>query len=68
MEGKTPRVIENSEGSRTTASVVAFTPDGERIVGQAAKRQVRSSTCTLPGSQMLLTYCIGPHNTTTTQS
>jgi len=39
MEGKTPRVIENSEGSRTTASVVAFAPDGERLVGQAAKRQ-----------------------------
>ena len=44
MEGKTPRVIENSEGSRTTASVVAFTPDGERLVGQAAKRQVREKS------------------------
>jgi molecular chaperone DnaK len=30
MEGKTPRVLENSEGSRTTPSVVAFTKDGER--------------------------------------
>eukprot|EP00835_Amoeboradix_gromovi_P001336 NODE_59_length_25653_cov_0.289622.p2 type:complete len:640 gc:universal NODE_59_length_25653_cov_0.289622:21361-19442(-) len=39
MEGQTPRVIENSEGGRTTPSVVAFTKDGERLVGQAAKRQ-----------------------------
>ena len=40
MEGKTPRVIENSEGSRTTPSVVAFTADGEKLVGMPAKRQV----------------------------
>ncbi|RWS05187.1 Sar s 28 (heat shock protein 70-like protein 6) [Dinothrombium tinctorium] len=39
MEGKTPKVIENAEGSRTTPSVVAFTPDGERIVGMPARRQ-----------------------------
>ncbi|RMG27456.1 MAG: molecular chaperone DnaK [Gammaproteobacteria bacterium] len=39
MEGGKPRVIENSEGDRTTPSVVAFTEDGEVIVGQAAKRQ-----------------------------
>ncbi|MSO64356.1 MAG: molecular chaperone DnaK [Alphaproteobacteria bacterium] len=39
MEGKTPKVIENAEGVRTTPSMVAFTEDGERLVGQAAKRQ-----------------------------
>ncbi|KAF4303003.1 Heat shock protein Hsp70 [Botryosphaeria dothidea] len=39
MEGKQPRIIENSEGTRTTPSVVAFTKDGERLVGVAAKRQ-----------------------------
>jgi molecular chaperone DnaK len=39
MDGKNPRVIENSEGARTTPSVVAFTDDGERLVGQPAKRQ-----------------------------
>ena len=39
LEGKEPRVIENSEGSRTTPSMVAFTESGERLVGQVAKRQ-----------------------------
>src|ERR1043166_5028612 len=39
MEGSNPRVIENSEGSRTTPSIVAFTSNGERLVGQPAKRQ-----------------------------
>ncbi len=39
MEGKAPRVIENAEGMRTTPSIVAFTDDGERLVGQPAKRQ-----------------------------
>ena len=39
MEGSTPKVIENSEGDRTTPSVVAFTKDGEILVGQPAKRQ-----------------------------
>src|SRR5882724_8275796 len=39
MEGGKPRVIENSEGDRTTPSVIAFTKDGEVLVGQSAKRQ-----------------------------
>jgi molecular chaperone DnaK len=39
MEGKDVRVIENSEGARTTPSMVAFTDSGERLVGQSAKRQ-----------------------------
>ncbi len=39
MEGSVPKVIENSEGARTTPSIVAFTGDGERLIGQPAKRQ-----------------------------
>ena len=39
LEGGKPRVIENSEGARTTPSIVAFTPDNEVLVGQSAKRQ-----------------------------
>jgi molecular chaperone DnaK len=39
MEGTTPKVIENAEGARTTPSIVAFTDDSERLVGQPAKRQ-----------------------------
>ena len=40
MEGQTPKVIENSEGVRTTPSTVAFTNDKQRLVGAPAKRQV----------------------------
>ena len=48
MEGGEPRVIENAEGDRTTPSIVAFTKDGEVLVGQAAKRQaVTNPTNTL---------------------
>jgi len=39
MDGKNARVIENAEGARTTPSIVAFTSDGERLVGQPARRQ-----------------------------
>ncbi len=39
MEGKQAKVLENSEGARTTPSVVSFSADGERLVGMPAKRQ-----------------------------
>ena len=39
MEGKDPKVIDNAEGARTTPSVVALADDGERLIGQPAKRQ-----------------------------
>ncbi len=39
MEGGEPIIIPNAEGNRTTPSVVAFTKDGERLVGETAKRQ-----------------------------
>ena len=39
IEGGEPTVIPNAEGARTTPSVVAFSKDGERLVGQVAKRQ-----------------------------
>ena len=48
MDGKTPKVLENAEGARTTPSVVAFLEDGEKLVGQPAKRQaVTNPTNTL---------------------
>ncbi|MCB1513712.1 MAG: Hsp70 family protein, partial [Hyphomicrobiaceae bacterium] len=39
MDGGKPKVLENSEGANTTPSIVAFTEDGERLVGQTAKNQ-----------------------------
>lgn len=55
MEGKTPKVLENSEGSRTTPSVVAFTKDGERLVGMPAKRQaVTNAENTFPATKRLI--------------
>jgi molecular chaperone DnaK len=44
MEGGKPVVIANSEGSRTTPSVVAFTKTGERLIGEPAKRQAVTNT------------------------
>ncbi|MES2721705.1 MAG: molecular chaperone DnaK [Pseudomonadota bacterium] len=59
MDGKTPKVIENAEGARTTPSVVAFLEDGERLVGQPAKRQaVTNPTNTVFAVKRL----IGRHN------
>lgn len=55
MEGKTAKVIENSEGSRTTPSVVAFSPKGELLVGTPAKRQaVTNPTNTVFGTKRLI--------------
>lgn len=55
MEGKFPRVIENAEGARTTPSVVAFTKDGQRLVGVAAKRQaITNPTNTLYSVKRLI--------------
>jgi molecular chaperone DnaK len=55
MDGNEAKVIENSEGHRTTPSVVAFTDSGERIVGQAAKRQaVTNSENTVFASKRLI--------------
>ena len=48
MEGKTPKVLENSEGSRTTPSVVAFTKDGERLTGTPLPQPVLFSTLLNP--------------------
>ncbi|MBM3621655.1 MAG: molecular chaperone DnaK [Alphaproteobacteria bacterium] len=55
MEGSDPRVIENSEGARTTPSMVAFADSGERLVGQSAKRQaVTNPTKTLYAVKRLI--------------
>ncbi|KDR08641.1 heat shock 70 kDa protein cognate 5 [Zootermopsis nevadensis] len=55
MEGKQAKVIENAEGSRTTPSVVAFTKDGERLVGMPAKRQaVTNSANTFYATKRLI--------------
>ena len=55
MEAGEPTVLENSEGARTTPSVVAFAKDGERIVGQAAKRQaITNPTNTIFSAKRLI--------------
>jgi molecular chaperone DnaK len=55
MEGKVPKVIENSEGARTTPSIVAFTDSNERLVGQPAKRQaVQNPECTFFATKRLI--------------
>ncbi|MCE9507152.1 MAG: Hsp70 family protein, partial [Alphaproteobacteria bacterium] len=55
MEGDKAKVIENAEGARTTPSMVAFTKDGERLVGQPAKRQaVTNSDKTLYAIKRLM--------------
>lgn len=55
MDGKTPKVIENSEGARTTPSVVAITKDGERLVGMPAKRQaITNAANTLSATKRLI--------------
>ena len=55
MEGKIPKVLENSEGARTTPSTVAFTKEGERLIGMPAKRQaVTNSENTLYATKRLI--------------
>ena len=55
MEGKAAKVIENAEGSRTTPSHVAFSKDGERLVGMPAKRQaVTNSANTFYATKRLI--------------
>lgn len=55
MEGAQPKVIENAEGARTTPSIVAFTEDGQRLVGLPAKRQaVTNPTNTIYASKRLI--------------
>ena len=55
MEGKQAKVLENSEGSRTTPSVIAFTKDGERLSGMPAKRQaVTNAENTLSATKRLI--------------
>ncbi|MDA0938973.1 MAG: molecular chaperone DnaK [Proteobacteria bacterium] len=55
MDGKTPKVIENSEGARTTPSIFAITEKGERLVGQSAKRQaVTNHSNTIFASKRLM--------------
>ncbi|PPQ88467.1 hypothetical protein CVT26_007999 [Gymnopilus dilepis] len=53
MEGKTARVIENSEGARTTPSVVAFTKHGERLVGLPAKAVVNSQNTVFASKRLV---------------
>src|SRR6202034_2279077 len=58
MEGKDVRVIENSEGARTTPSMIAFTDSGERLVCQSAKRQgVTNATNTPYAHQRMIGRC-----------
>ena len=65
MEGGEPVVIPNAEGMRTTPSVVAFTKSGERLVGQAAKRQAITnpkktvySTQIIPEGKKVMDSCL----------
>ena len=55
MEGCIPKVLENSEGAKTTPSIVAFTKDGQRLIGASAKRQsITNSENTIFASKRLI--------------
>ena len=59
MEGGEPAVLENSEGRRVTPSVVAFTKTGERLVGDAAKRQARCKNDVVQSLEFQIGFFIG---------
>ena len=59
VEGGKPVVITNAEGERTTPSVVAFTKDGERLVGGAAKRQIATNSGrTISSIKRYIVFCL----------
>ena len=67
MEGGEPTVIANAEGNRTTPSVVAFAKNGERLVGQVAKRQAVTNPRSSPSSAKWAPITRSPSTATTTR-
>ena len=63
LEGNTPKVLENSEGARTTPSIVAYTKDGEILVGQGAKRQLHHVAFPVEGQRHFASVRVRHHTT-----